>query len=104
MEINKFVNRKDDGVFECTHQEAVGIFKVKKPTFGLDMEIERMVGVLAGVSPTEQALLMAENMAVLSLAFEDKPEGFNPANVIRTHDLIPALYEEVVAYWRSFRG
>lgn len=104
MEINKFVNRKEDGIFECTHPEATGVFKVKQPTFGLDMKIEQMVGVLAGVNPTEQALLMADRMATLSLCFDEAPEGFSPDNIIRVHEVVPALYEEVIDFWNSFRG
>lgn len=100
---SKFISRKDDGVFECSHKECAGIFRVKKPSFGLDLQIERMVGALAGVTPTEDCMLMAEQMAVISMSFDESPKDFDPNKIVRVREIVPELYEEVVAFWKPFR-
>lgn len=72
-----------------------------KPSFGRDMELERIKSAAAGPSPTPTGEILAEWFAVLSVGFSEAPE-IELAEVM-DNDLIEALYSEVVAYWANFR-
>lgn len=89
-------------LLHCSHDEAKGTFLMQKSNFRREREKERIKGVEAGPSPTPDGIIMAEWYATIALGFEKVPDGFD-VDEVEDETLIEALYEEVRAYWASFR-
>jgi hypothetical protein len=104
--LHPFITRheEDQAMFSCAHKEADGTFRMHKPSFGRDVELQRIAGSLAGATPTIGGEQLAEIMAVLSVGFESAPQGFNPSDIVDTRRLAQALFREVTEYWAIFRS
>jgi hypothetical protein len=104
--LHPFITRHEDdpAIFSCSHSEADGTFRIHKPSFGRDVELQRIAGSLAGATPTIGGEQLAEIMAVLTVGFESTPKEFAPANIIDTRRLAQALFREVTEYWATFRS
>lgn len=99
-----FLKRDENNpaLLHCTHKEATGAFVMQKSTFGRELERERIKGVQAGPSPTPDGMILAEWYAALKVGFSQAPDTFDLDN-LEDEKLIEALYQEVTAYWASFR-
>lgn len=95
-----FIERVDDGVFRCTHRQAVGTFQVKHLTVRNLSEIEMMRAALGGATVFSDDLALRQ--AYVTFGFEKKPEGFDPSK-IRSEALLHALYFEVKSFHDLFR-
>ena len=104
MPIYEFVQRDKDirELIHCTHPEASGSFTIRKPTFAARGELGRIKGVYLGAFPDPDSEIDAEVFATVSAGFEKTPDGFDPAKMVSFH-LMEALFQEVCAYWRTFR-
>lgn len=80
-----------------------------KPSFGRDLELERLKSAILGTPhPTEAAQMFAEQAATIQVGIVEGPTvGESPdlnLDEVVDHKLIQGLYAEVVAYWATFRA
>lgn len=100
--IERHTDRPEE--FYCRHPEMEGRYVVKKPSFGLDLQVERTKAAILGVpNPTEAADTMAEWAAVWECAFSEKPKDVKLDDIVDSR-AIAAVYGEVVSFWKCFRG
>lgn len=96
----------DPSVFECSHHEATGRFKMGKPDIEMQircMDIhERYLKPSGEQNVSEARSALVEWLSVLSVAFTGAPDGFNPKR-LTSSTLVRSLYAEVMAYWATFQ-
>lgn len=106
-----WITRDDqhDDVFYVAHAECNGRFRMCKPSFGRDLELEQLKSAIqGGPHPTEVAQMFAEQAATIRVGIVEGPTvGEEPELELYDvvdHKLIQGIYAEVVAYWATFRA
>lgn len=99
--IQRHEDRHDE--FYCSHPEAEGRYVIAKPSFGLDLKLERVKSaILSTTTPTQEASQMAEWAAVWEVGLSEKPKGVILDDIV-DNGVVVAVYGEVLSYWRCFR-
>lgn len=101
-------SQDEEDVFFVEHPECSGRFRMHKPSFGRDMELESVKSALLGTPyPTKSAEVFAEWAATIQVGFVEGPTC-GEAPELKLEDvmdvkLISGIYSEVAAYWATFR-
>ena len=95
-------DENEKNLLHVDHPEVTGSFVMKKPTFGVKLELERVKGAMIGPFPTPEGEVTAEYCALVQVGFEKVPEGFSVSHIV-SQKLLEGLYSVVASYWNSFR-